>query len=395
MATSRLGRLGWAAGVLGVLLALLFPFLWMVLTSLKAPGELFASGFPAFVPQSLSMDVVRGQLQVPAKVEVEVQALLQVELARGVRPLQDPADREAFLQELRKDKRRQAMTELTDALAAQPGLVRFHADALVDPPQVEATIDRRVLTAAALTELLATKGCSLVGAPECHPYPVGSEYGAVFDKIPFAGYLYNSFMIASLTTGLCLAVGTLCAFALARLQFRGRDALLALILAVSMFPPIAVVSPLFLLLKRLHMLNTWLALIMPYTAFGLPLTVWTLHAFLRQIPRELDESARVDGCTRLQALVRVLLPVAAPGLFTCAILVFIAAWNEFLFGLVFITKDTLRTVPVGIMLLPGQYEMPWTTVFAAATIVTLPLVLVVLVFQKRLVEGLTAGAVKG
>jgi len=162
-----------------------------------------------------------------------------------------------------------------------------------------------------------------------------------------------------------------------------------------MFPPIAVVSPLFLVMKALHLLNTYAALIIPYTAFGLPLTIWTLTGFFRELPLDLEESARVDGCTRLQTFFKIIIPLAAPGVFTCAILVFIFAWNEFMFALLFMTRNAMKTVPVGITMYPGQYDLPWGTIFAAATVVTLPLVVLVFFFQRRIIAGLTAGAVKG
>ncbi len=222
-----------------------------------------------------------------------------------------------------------------------------------------------------------------------------ASYHHVFEERPFAQYLLNSFIVASITTVFCIVVGALCSFATARLTFPGKDMVLSAVLAVSMFPPISVVSPLFLVLKHLHLLNTYAALVIPYTCFGLPLTIWTLHSFFRELPNELMESARVDGASYMTAFSRILMPLAGPGIFTCAILVFISAWNEFIFALVFITSDHLRTVPVGVTLYPGQYEMPWGTVFAAATLVTLPLVLMVFAFQRFIISGLTAGAVKG
>jgi len=222
-----------------------------------------------------------------------------------------------------------------------------------------------------------------------------ASYYQVFKQQPFHIYIKNSFIVAGLTTIFCLLVGSLAAYALARLKFRGRDLILSLVLTVSMFPPIAIVSPLFLIMKKFHLLNTYPSLIFPYTTFSLPLTIWILTSFFKELPFELEEAAKVDGCTPLEALVKVIIPLAAPGVFTCAILVFISAWNEFLFALVFITNNYMRTVPVGITLYPGQFEMPWGTVFAAATIVTLPIIIIVFIFQRRIISGLTAGAVKG
>lgn len=221
------------------------------------------------------------------------------------------------------------------------------------------------------------------------------NYLSVFTRQPFHIYLKNSFIVASLTTLFCLLLGSLAAYALARLRFRGKSLILAVVLAVSMFPPIAIVSPLFLVLKKLHLLNTYPALIFPYTTFAMPLTIWILTSFFRQLPGELEEAARVDGCSPLVTFWKILLPLAAPGVFTCAILVFIASWNEFLFALTFTTSNLMRTVPVGITMYPGEYEMPWGTIFAAATLVTVPLIVIVLLFQKRIISGLTVGAVKG
>jgi multiple sugar transport system permease protein len=222
-----------------------------------------------------------------------------------------------------------------------------------------------------------------------------SNYLSVFTRQPFHIYLKNSFIVAGLTTLVCLMLGSLAAYALARLRFKGKGLILSIVLAVSMFPPIAIVSPLFLMLKSFHLLNTYPALIFPYTTFAMPLTIWILTSFFKQLPAELEEAARVDGCTPMVTFSRILLPLAAPGVFTCAILVFISAWNEFLFALTFTTSNLMRTVPVGITMYPGEFEMPWGTIFAAAALVTIPLIALVLLFQRRIVSGLTAGAVKG
>lgn len=221
------------------------------------------------------------------------------------------------------------------------------------------------------------------------------NYAAVFvSGPPFARYILNSFLIAGFATVLCMALGSLCGYALARLPFRGKDAVLGFFLGAAMFPQVAVVSPLFLVLRTLGLLNTHLGLGLVYAAFGLPLAVWMFANFFRDLPPELEEAALVDGCTPFSALWRVILPVAGPGFFSAAILVFIFSWNEFLFALVFNTSLDMRTVTVGISLFPGLYETPWGTIFAAATIITLPVILLVFVFQRRIVAGLTAGAVK-
>lgn len=224
---------------------------------------------------------------------------------------------------------------------------------------------------------------------------VFDHYPAVFTGRPFARFLLNSLVVASATTLFCLAVGSLAAYALAKLEFRGKGLILGMVLMVSMFPPIATVSPLYKIMAALGLRDTWIALIFPYTTFAMPLTMWVLTNFFREIPDELGKAARMDGCTPWQAFRQVVFPLAAPGLFTTAILVFIAAWNEFLFALTFTSTAASRTVPVGIALFPGLEEFPWGDIAAASVIVTLPLVVMVLLFQRRIVAGLTAGALKG
>jgi multiple sugar transport system permease protein len=162
-----------------------------------------------------------------------------------------------------------------------------------------------------------------------------------------------------------------------------------------MFPPIATVSPLYLIIRAVGLRDTWWALIITYTTFTLPLSIWILSSFFREVPDELYLAAKVDGCTSFQTFYKIFLPLAAPGIFATAILVFIFSWNEFLYALTFTSTTRSRTIPVGIALFPGLHEMPWGDIAAASVIVTLPLIVLVLVFQKRIIEGLTAGAVKG
>lgn len=344
--------------VLVALVSLLFPFYWIMVTSLKSPGE--DRHALRLIPRSFALSITQFTLRSP-------------------------------------DRRTGDATKkpLDDLLEQDRAVVQYSVDFRESPGTVDVTYDRYATDVARLRQAFATLGYEVARVDAPTRFPVLANYARVFQQHPFLTYLRNSAVVATCTTLLCLLVGSLCAYALARLTFRFRDAVLSLVLAVSMFPPIAVVSPLFLMLKHAHLLNTYAALVLPYTAFGLPLTIWTLNSFFRELPRDLEESARVDGCTRFQAFVKIILPLAAPGVFTCAILVFIGAWNEFLFALVFITKPILRTVPVGITMIPGQFEMPWGTIFAAATVVTLPLVVVVFLFQKRIIAGLTAGAVKG
>ena len=220
-------------------------------------------------------------------------------------------------------------------------------------------------------------------------------YINVFTKRPFLTYLKNSFIVASSTTLFSLFVSSFAAYALARLKFKGKSIILSLVLSVSMFPGIAIVSPLFIFLKNIKLLNSYLGLILTYTTFAIPLSLWILTSFFREIPFELEESAKVDGATPMQAFLKIIMPLATPGMFTTAILTFIAAWNEFLFALVFNTQDSMRTVPVGIAMFPGEHDLPWGDIAAASVVVTVPLIIMVLIFQKRIISGLTAGAVKG
>ena len=212
----------------------------------------------------------------------------------------------------------------------------------------------------------------------------------------FTRDLINSFVVAVITTVLCVVLGSLCAYAIARMRFFGKSATLAVILAVTMFPIIVLVGPLFVVFTNLGIYNTYAALIIPDLVFTLPLTVWFLTSFFRDLPADLEEAALVDGDTRLGAFRHVIVPLAAPGVFTTAILAFIYTWNDFLFGLT-MTSDPngAQTVTVAITLFGGQFTIPWGQIAAAAVIVTIPLVIMVLLFQRRIVSGLTAGAVKG
>ena len=226
------------------------------------------------------------------------------------------------------------------------------------------------------------------------PFTWGN-YLAVFLERRFYLNIINSLVVAGATTFICVVLGSLAAYGLARLRFQGKIAILGFILVVSLFPPVALVSPLFLLFEKAGLINTYLALILPYLTFALPLTVWLLTAFFRQIPLELEEAARLDGAGPLRTLWEVTLPLAAPGIFTTAILTFIYCWNEFLFALAFTTNDASRTIPVAIVMFSGYHTVPWGQILAAVTVVTLPVAALVLVLQRRIISGLTAGAVKG
>ena len=221
------------------------------------------------------------------------------------------------------------------------------------------------------------------------------HYQALFREREFWLPIRNSLVVAGTTTLFCLVVGASAAYALARLQFRGKRWILGFILAVAMFPQISILSPLFLVLRTLGLINSYPGLVLPYLTFAMPLTVWLLVGYFRQIPMGLEEAARVDGATRLQVYTRVVLPLAMPGLVTTGILTFIYCWNEFLFALSFTLGLERQTVPVAIALFRGQYQIPWGQILAAAVVATLPVAVLVLAFQRRIVQGLTAGAVKG
>jgi trehalose/maltose transport system permease protein len=223
------------------------------------------------------------------------------------------------------------------------------------------------------------------------------NFRAVFSQGSFPRNLLNSVFVASLTVILALFLAITASFALSRVRFRGRGLLLMTILAVSMFPQIAVLAGLFEVIRALGIYNTPWALIFAYTIFTLPFTVWVLTTFMRDLPVEIEEAAIVDGATPWIIITRVFMPLMWPALVTTGLLAFIAAWNEFLFALTFTVSNQTRTVPVAIALLSGgsQYEIPWGIIMAASVIVTVPLVALVLIFQRKIVSGLTAGGVKG
>ncbi len=221
------------------------------------------------------------------------------------------------------------------------------------------------------------------------------SWRSVFAGRSFGRALANSFAVAGIATALALAVAAPAAFAIAKLPFRGRRVLLAAALASSMFPPIAIVSPLFLAVRAVGLRDTLAGLVPPYVTFALPLALWILTSQFRAIPDDLYRAARVDGCTPFGAFRRVLLPVAAPGLATTAILVFVTAWNELLFALTFLSSPEKRTVPVAISLFASGHVDPWAEIAAASVAATVPLILLVLLFQRRIVAGLTSGSVKG
>jgi trehalose/maltose transport system permease protein len=240
-------------------------------------------------------------------------------------------------------------------------------------------------------------GSALFSAAPFPTDPAWDNYAAVFRERPFGRNILNSVLVAGSVVAVSLALAASAAFALGRVSFRGRGAMLAAILAVSMFPQVAVLSGLFELIRWLGLYNSLFSLVFSYLIFTLPFTVWVLTTFMREMPRELEEAAMIDGATPFIVLTRIFLPLMGPALATTGLLAFIAAWNEFLFALTFTLTDEMRTVPVAIALISGSssFELPWGRIMAASVIVTVPLLVLVLVFQRRIVAGLMAGAVKG
>jgi trehalose/maltose transport system permease protein len=222
------------------------------------------------------------------------------------------------------------------------------------------------------------------------------NYLAVFREQPFGLSIANSLLVAAGSVSIALMLGLLAAYALGRLQFRGRAALLVSFLAISMFPQIAMLSGLFELIRALGLYNTRVGLTLSYLVLTCPFTVWLLTTYMREIPREIEEAAIIDGASPWIIASRVFAPVMAPALVSTGLLAFVAAWNEFLFALTFTLTPTERTVPVAIALMSGAsaYELPWGQIMAASVLVSVPIVALALVFHRRIVEGLTSGAVK-
>ena len=235
----------------------------------------------------------------------------------------------------------------------------------------------------------------IAATPSLIPNPFTLEhFYNIFVVKSFHLYLLNSVIVAGTTTVICLSFAALAAFALARLRVRRRFGLLGLILSVSMFPQIAIVAPLYLIASSLGLLNTYVVLITVYVALGLPLTIWVLFGYFSTIPREIDEAANVDGAGPLRTLLSIILPMSLPGVVTTGLITFIAAWNEFMFALSFTSDISVQTVPVGIANFQLLYFVPWGDLAAASVVVTVPLVALVLVFQRHIIAGLTQGAVK-
>jgi multiple sugar transport system permease protein len=223
------------------------------------------------------------------------------------------------------------------------------------------------------------------------------NYKNIFNQSIFTDALRNSVGIALISTTIAVILACMAAYAIARLDFPGKGLILGASLAIAMFPPISIVGPLYNMWRNLGLFDTWPGLIIPYMTFTLPLAIYTLSAFFREIPWDLEQAAAIDGATPFQAFTKVIAPLAAPGVFTTAILVFIFAWNDFLFAVSLTSTSAAQTVPAAISQFPGasQFQQPTGSIAAAAVIVTIPIIIMVLFFQRRIVAGLTAGAVKG
>ena len=224
-----------------------------------------------------------------------------------------------------------------------------------------------------------------------------ANYETVFDTTLFTSSLRNSLGIVSLATIISMVIATGAAYAVTRLEFPGRRFVMNFALAVSVFPAISIATPLFNLWRMLGIYDTWIGLVIPYIALALPVSLWTLTSYFRQIPRSLEQAAQVDGASLWQRLRRVVIPLAAPGVFTTAIIAFLTAWNDFVFGITLTSTDRARPVPAALAFFSGasQFQQPTAAIAAASVVVTIPVLIVVLLFQRRIVGGLTSGAVKG
>ena len=227
------------------------------------------------------------------------------------------------------------------------------------------------------------------------PHPSTANYHSAFSTYSFATYITNSAIVAVATTVLVLALGTFAGYALGRLPLRGKTTVMTALLMISLFPTIAVVAPLYLLMRDIGWLNSYQGLILAYTALMLPFAIWILRNYFLGIPKEMEEVARIDGASPIRTVISVILPQALPGLFTAGVFTFVAAWTEFIVALSLNNEDRYRTIPVGIALFGGQFTTPYGTIFAASAVAMLPIALLVLVFRRAVVSGLTSGAVKG
>ena len=227
------------------------------------------------------------------------------------------------------------------------------------------------------------------------PHSIGfANYAAVFVQHAFERYIFNSVLIGIVATFLCGTLSAMAGYGLSRFRLKRSGLILVIVLVLSSFPYIASVIPLFDVLRRLTLLNTYFSLILPYVAFNIPFSVWLTTAYFREVPLSIEDAAKIDGLSRFATLLKIFLPLSAPVIATVAIIVFINCWNEFLFALVMISKNTMRTIPAGIALFPGEYAFPWETISAAAFIAIVPIVVFIIIFQNKIISGLTAGSVK-
>lgn len=244
------------------------------------------------------------------------------------------------------------------------------------------------------------KGPASIGTSSLLPHPFSTaNYNVAFggngSGDTTGRYILNSLIVAVCSTTLVLVLGTLAGYGLGRLPMRGKLLLLMLLLMISVFPAIAVIAPLYLIMKDIGWLNSYQALILPYTAFNLPFAIWILRNYLLGIPREMEETGRIDGASPVRTLWSIVLPQALPGLFTAGIFTFTACWTEFLMALSFNSENNFRTIPVGLAEFGAQYTVPYGEYFAASVVAAIPIALIVLIFRKSVVSGLTSGAVKG
>ena len=247
-----------------------------------------------------------------------------------------------------------------------------------------------------VTTSIKTRENTLRIPPQLVPHPLDfGQYVWIFKETFFPLNVRNSVITSSITTITCLLFSTLASYALARLKLPGSKAIMMGVLICSMLPAVSIVGPLYLIFKNFHLINSFTGLSIAYTAFFLPFTMWFLSSFFRTIPGELEEAASIDGCSPFQALFRIIIPLSAPAIFTVGMMVFIFSWNEFLFAFTFMSTDQVRTYPVGIVMLQGQWEIPWAELCAASTIVVIPIIILVLLAQRYIIQGLTAGALKG
>jgi multiple sugar transport system permease protein len=232
--------------------------------------------------------------------------------------------------------------------------------------------------------------------PSLGPTPFsGSNYHNAFVNYNFGIYFRNSLIVTLIATALVLVLGTLAGYALGRLPMRGKFPLMVTLLIISVFPAVAVLAPLYLLMRDIGWLNSYQALILPYTAFNLPFAIWILRNYMLGIPKEMEETGRIDGAGPLRTVWTIILPMALPGVFTAGIFCFTACWTEFLMALTFNSSNSFRTIPVGIAEFGGNFQVPYGTIFAASVVAVVPIGILVFIFRKFVISGLTSGAVKG